>query len=126
MPEYHRTVDPSRLAPLVVLVAEDHADSRELYVSLLEMAGFATHGVASVAEARELLADVRVDVLLADYFLPDGTGREVLALCASAPPKAAILITGTSEDRIDARGFDVVLMKPVAAQDIFDAIRARV
>jgi CheY-like chemotaxis protein len=110
----------------VVLVADDHEDTRTLFVFALEQAGFIAHGAATVAEARELLDALRPDVLVADYSLPDGTGADLVELCAAARPKVCILITGHRAAEIEATGFHVVLQKPIVSGKLVETIRAHV
>ena len=112
--------------PLLVVVAEDNDDMRELLVLALGGAGFVAHGVASLADARVLLADVHPDVLVADYSLPDGTGAEVLSLCHRGEATVCILLTGHAPEHVDAAGFHVVLTKPVPPATLVQAIRERV
>lgn len=107
----------------MVVVAEDNADARELFVTTLEMAGFVAHGVAGVAEARALLATVRADVLVADYALPDGTGAELARLCRKVHATACILLSGYDAADVDATAFDGVLKKPVRGDALVEAIR---
>ena len=111
---------------LLVVVVEDSDDMRDLLVLALGRAGFVAHGVASLEDARVLLADIHPDVLVADYSLPDGTGAEVLGLCAQGKPKVCILLTGFDPQRVDAPGFDVVLTKPVFPTTLVNVIRERV
>jgi DNA-binding response OmpR family regulator len=111
---------------LVVVLAEDNDDARDLFVTTLELAGFVAHGVASLAEARALLATVHADVLIADYSLPDGTGAELMRTCDLAHPKVCILLTGFDAEDVDVTGFHVVLKKPVVGRALVEAIRAHV
>jgi DNA-binding response OmpR family regulator len=109
---------------LVVLVVEDHVDTRDLYVAVLEQAGFMTLAAGSVAEARGMLDRMHIDVLVADYWLPDGTGAELTKLCTDAKPKVCVLVTGHGTDDIDATGYHVKLRKPLNGDDLVAAIRA--
>jgi DNA-binding response OmpR family regulator len=111
---------------LVIVVAEDNDDARDLFITTLELAGFIAHGVATLAAARELLAVVGADVLIADYSLPDGTGAELVKACSVARPKVCILLTGFDAEHVDVTGFHVVLKKPVVGRALIDAIRSHV
>ncbi len=112
--------------PLQVVVVEDEADLRELFIFALEVAGLVAHGADSVASARELLATIRPDALVADYGLPDGTGTALLALCADARPRVCVLLTGHDARDIATDGFDVVLMKPILPEALVGAIRMHI
>ena len=111
---------------MTVVVVEDETDLRELFVFALEVATFVVHAAASVAEARTLLeGPLKPDVLVADFGLPDGTGADLLALCASARPSVCILLSGHDARDIPVAGFDVVLTKPVLPEKLVGEIRAR-
>ena len=110
-----------------MIVAVDNDDMRELLVESLDLAGITAHGVATLAEARARLAEVKADVLLADYELPDGTGTDLLAAACAAPqgrPKLCILLTGYDAVDVETTGFDLVMTKPVDFRKVVDAIRA--
>ena len=110
----------------VVLVVDDSVDTRDLYVEILDHAGFMTLAAGSVAEARGMLGQVRVAVIVADYSLPDGTGAELTKLCADVQPKVCILVTGHAAANVDVTGFQVTLRKPIKGDDLLAAIRAHV
>ena len=66
-------------APSRVLVVEDARDVRELFAAVLQDAGYHVACAESVQEAlRVLRASGRVDVIVADYNLADGTGAELI------------------------------------------------
>ena len=112
--------------PVRVVVVEDEEDLRELLVFALEVAKFEVRAAGSLAEARLLLAAERhVDVLIADFGLPDGTGADLLELCANARPRVCILLSGHDARDIPVAGFDVVLTKPVTPEKLVSEIRAR-
>lgn len=113
-------------APLTILVTEDDEDSRELYVEVLKHAGFVVRGVADVAAARAVLEKLKVDVLVADYSMPDGSAADLMTLCRAAAPKVCILLTGHDAHDVDATGFHVVLTKPVTGDALVKAIHAYV
>jgi DNA-binding response OmpR family regulator len=108
----------------VVLVAEDDDDCRDLYLFALERAGFVAHGVDTVTAARALLETVHPDVLVADFGLPDGTGADLMKLCEASNPEVCILLTGFDAEDVDATGFHVVLVKPIAVDDLVGVIRS--
>lgn len=116
--------------PIRVLFVEDHqllADalsallSREPDMDVVGVAG-------SVAEAKILARD-RVDVVLMDYHLPDGTGAEATrAIKARWPVARVVMLTAVKDDEtvlesIQA-GADGYLTKDRAADDVVQAVRA--
>jgi len=108
-----------------ILVVDDDEDTRELYVTAFEAAGFSARAAASIAEARALIDEARPDVLIADYSLPDGTGAALLDLCATARPRLCILVTGFHEQKVAASKFDLVLTKPVDFRKLVSLVRDR-
>jgi DNA-binding NarL/FixJ family response regulator len=113
-----------------VLLVDDHqllvdALSRALEgVPDIEVVGLAR----SVAEARQAIRE-RVDVVLMDYRLPDGTGAEATrAIKARWPSCRVVMLTALSDDEtvLDSiqAGADGYLTKDRAMEDVVEAVRA--
>jgi DNA-binding NarL/FixJ family response regulator len=85
--------------PVRVLLVEDHAPIREAIASEFEPhPDFQIVGqAASLAEARELLANA--DVVILDLGLPDGSGAELLPEMRVANPSARALVLSATYDR---------------------------
>jgi two-component system CheB/CheR fusion protein len=107
-----------------VLVVDDEADNRNLFMTVLEQYGAAVTGVASAGEALSMLTanPGEYDVLLSDISMPEEDGyaliRQVRALSAEAGgqiPAAALTSRARSEDQraAIAAGFQKHLAKPV-------------
>jgi PAS domain S-box-containing protein len=102
----------------VVLVVEDHDDSRELTVHVLESAGARVLSAANAEEALDRVSNVRPDAVVADLGLPGQDGYALLArlrtLYETIP---AIAVTGYAQandrDRAFAAGFQEYLVKPI-------------
>lgn len=107
----------------LVLVVDDDEDTRDLYVVAFETAGFTVRAAASVAEALGVLGEVKPDVLIADYSLPDGTGSALIESSVAARPRFCVLVTGFDERDVVASGFDLVLTKPIAFEMLIEAVR---
>jgi DNA-binding NarL/FixJ family response regulator len=122
-----RSSDPR---PIRVLLVDDH----QLLTGALS--GMLSHesdiqvvGVAgTVAEAKSLARE-RLDVVLMDYRLPDGTGAEATrAIKARWPAARVVMLTALNDDEtvlesIQA-GADGYLTKDRAVEDVVDAVRA--
>ena len=116
--------------PIRVLFVEDHqllADA--LSAMLAREPDMTVVGVAgSVAEAKTMARE-RVDVVLMDYRLPDGTGAEATrAIKARWPLARVVMLTAIKDDEtvlesIQA-GADGYLTKDRAADDVVQAVRA--
>lgn len=105
---------------LSFLVIEDHELSRVLVTDLLEEAGHQVYEAASIRSFRRLVKELpRIDLVLLDLKLPDGSGRELLVELGAGPLAAAPVVALTAhvlpEDtvRLLAVGFRAVLTKPI-------------
>ncbi len=116
--------------PIRVLLVDDHQLlTGALSQMLAREPDIVVTGVAAtVAEAREL-AHQRLDVVLMDYRLPDGTGAEATrAIKARWPMARVVMLTALSDDEtilesIQA-GADGYLTKERAADEVVAAVRA--
>jgi DNA-binding NarL/FixJ family response regulator len=84
---------------------------------------------ASVAEARAAADRERMDVVLMDYALPDGTGADATReIKRSWPTAKVVLLTGLSDDEtmLDAvnAGADGYITKDRAGTEVVKAVRA--
>lgn len=116
--------------PIRVLFVEDHqllADALAAMLSRepdMEVVGVA----GTVADAKSMARD-RLDVVLMDYRLPDGTGAEATrAIKARWPAARVVMVTALTDDEtvlesIQA-GADGYLTKDRAADDVVAAVRA--
>jgi CheY-like chemotaxis protein len=119
------------LAGLKILVADDQDDSRDLIEFLLTQQGAIVTGVASAAEAFDVIRRHRPDVLLSDIEMPDETGYSLIRRVRALPPEqggtvpaAAMTAHGSREDRERAlaAGFQRHLPKPFQPADLFALI----
>ena len=114
---------------LDILVCDDEPSLRGALSALLSReADIDVAGVAaSVAEAKAMTRE-RVDVVLMDYRLPDGTGAEATrAIKARWPAARVVMLTAVNDDEtilesIQA-GADGYLTKDRAVEDVVSAVR---
>jgi len=122
-----------RIDGISVLLVEDDADSRQVFTTVLELAGARVQAVGSVREALQALEDRRPDVLISDIGMP---GEDGYALIRQVRGRAhggdvpAIAVTGyvSSEDRarLQAAGFQLHLPKPVEPCEVVAAVASAV
>jgi PAS domain S-box-containing protein len=98
-----------------VLVVDDHEDVREVIVAYLETLGYDVVQASSGRAALDFLrghADA-VDLLIADYAMPEMSGLELVrAVRAESPSLPVVVVTGYAETGdFDDRRFDAVLLK---------------
>jgi len=81
---------------LRLLVVEDREPLRRMLVRALSGEGYLVEAASDLAAARACFAaGQRLDLVLCDLMLPDGSGLEVLALArARTPPPPVVVLTG--------------------------------
>ncbi|HEY3495013.1 MAG TPA: ATP-binding protein, partial [Polyangiaceae bacterium] len=112
-----------------VLLVEDHPDTVEVLTALLVDKGFRVQSAGSL-EAARLIDLEKVDVIVSDIGLPDGTGLELMKELRGSgrARRPAIALTGFGMES-DVRasqeaGFDLHLTKPVSIERLVDAIHS--
>ncbi len=119
----------SEVSPLSILLVEDHVDTAEAMADLLREMGHRVTVAGSVAgglDAAEGLAG-RIDLVLSDLGLPDGTGLDLMAKLHGRYGVKGIALSGYGMEE-DVRksleaGFDRHLTKPVNLQALQTAIQ---
>jgi two-component system, OmpR family, phosphate regulon response regulator PhoB len=119
-----RATDDVRATPRrpVVLVVDDHADTREMYVEFLGVSGMTAIGARTCAEALQH-ARAGVHALVLDRQLPDGDGADVCRALKSDPATrsiAVIVLSGRASDGSIAA--DAYLVKPVVPEALVEAL----
>jgi two-component system KDP operon response regulator KdpE len=120
--------------PHRILLVEDEELNRMLVKAVLARAAVAAVrdaelvDAATLAAARERLADTDFDLILLDINLPDGNGlnlaRELAAAGVPRPPVVAVTASVLPQDQKAAleAGCDDFLDKPYAAADLVATI----
>jgi len=101
-----------------VLLVEDHAESAEALLVLLELWGYEAQAAGDGEEALDLLETFRPEIVIADIGLPGIDGHEFARRVRRLPghrDTLLIALTGYAEDAGDfaESGFDHHLLKPV-------------
>jgi two-component system CheB/CheR fusion protein len=112
-----------------VLVVEDHADSAESLVTLLELAGYVAASALDGAAGVDAAGAFRPDVVLVDLGLPVLDGYEVARRLRASPDGGRLVLValtghGDAEDRerSSQAGFDHHLVKPVQPERLLDLL----
>ncbi len=110
-----------------ILILEDHPDLREQTRLTLNDAGYATRATATGAEAVDAAQAESFDLMIADIFVPDGSGIEFFQqIRARQPEIAGIVFTGHSTWELAANalnaGFNGFLVKPAMPEQLLAAI----
>ncbi len=109
--------------PLTLLVVDDSPEGRLLLRSLLEPLGFAIAEAANLAETQARLAAGAIDLVLLDWFLPDGEGIDLVRQLRARPGSPALVMLtanalAESRDEALAAGVDAFLSKPFAPAEL--------
>ena len=109
-----------------IVVLEDDLGVAAALVSVLEDAGYRVIVAATVAEARSMLGRRKIDLLVADIVLEDGTAFEILET-AKRRAVPYLLITGSIElvARFK-RSDELYLTKPVKIETLLREVRRRI
>src|SRR5450830_90395 len=114
-----------------VLLVDDEADARELTERILRDNHAEVHSAGSVAQALQLLEQVRPHVLVSDIGMPDADGFDLLAHIrthASPTPPAcpALALTAFAQpqdrQRALANGFQAWVAKPLDPAELLAAV----
>ena len=110
-----------------VLIVEDHGDTAAAMSMALRSMGHRTRIATSIAEALELLLNQKIDLIISDVGLPDGSGLSFINGVRAFCDAPAIAVTGfaSSEDAecLMAAGFNKHLPKPFDLPELEAAIR---
>ncbi len=116
--------------PIRIVLVEDHTVFRQAMTMALNAEPDLTvvGGAGTVAEAREVLEQVAVDVAVVDIDLPDGSGIDLIREVIRPRSLAQVLVLTASATRVDlARAVEVgasgVLHKTTPLPKIVDAVR---
>lgn len=115
-----------------VLIIEDQPDMRENLMTILSMEGFVALEAPDGSRGLEVALEEKPDIILCDVMMPGIDGHEVLARMRRSPsisgtPFIFLTARGEKQDLREGMnlGADDYLTKPVAADDLLAAIRAR-
>lgn len=79
-----------------------------------------------MAEAHEVATGQNLDLIISDFYLPDGTGVDFMRWLSERCPVRGIAISGDSDPAIREMclrcGFAIFLPKPILAATLYQAI----
>ncbi|MCE5240168.1 response regulator [bacterium] len=110
-----------------VLLAEDDESIRNTLQSLLELKGYSVRLAQNTEETLALLGEQRFDLIISDYLMPGGGGREILRfLQENGRSPAIIMITGLADEQLfselTTQGVDRCLSKPFRLATLLETI----
>lgn len=111
-----------------ILIVDDARDIREALGQYLRKQGFRTRRAAHAAEAREILAEAAIHLVVLDIMMP---GEDGLSLCRwivahDGPPVLLLTAMADETDRIVGLelGADDYLVKPFNPRELLARVRA--
>jgi CheY-like chemotaxis protein len=114
----------------VVLVVDDHDDTRQMSLIVLRSQGFDPMAAESGDAAFARACEVQPDVIVTDLAMPDGNGWELLERLSSDERTSAIpvvMLTACATDSVRQRareeGVDAFFFKPCAPNVLADELR---
>jgi two-component system C4-dicarboxylate transport response regulator DctD len=110
----------------LVLVVDDDASIRLLCRINLELEGWTVREAATLADAREELADGGVEVVLLDVHVGTDSGVEFLEeLRRDRPATPVALLTGSvgAPAVVDETGADALISKPFTLDQLVETVR---
>ena len=116
-------MDPIDRENDLILIVDDHDDTRALFVELLTFDGFTVISAATGEAALELAREHRPCIVLLDLGLPDIAGLELVLRLRAEPNTANVPIyalSGFTNLRAAAlaAGIDGFLVKPVLGSEL--------
>lgn len=111
-----------------ILLVEDDLTYSRIVKNFLEKNGFQVDTCTKVKEAQNLLSTEKIDLTIADFRLPDGTGMELLQWAKEKfPHMQIILITHYSDIRIAIKAMKLgafeYITKPINPDELLATVR---
>lgn len=114
----------------VVLVVDDHEDTRQMSVLVLRNQGFTPLAAESGEAAFVRACDTKPDVIVTDLAMPDGNGWELLqrlSTDARTSEIPVVMLTACATESVRQRARDegvaAFFFKPCAPDVLADALR---
>lgn len=105
-----------------ILLVEDEPTTRELVTYALREAGYVLDAVGSAGAAATCLETVSYDLVIVDWFLPDGNGAEVADAAAERGSKTLVISDFVFQIPGRAVGGHELLSKRLASTEIVPAV----
>ncbi|MBS1249326.1 MAG: Polar-differentiation response regulator DivK [Chloroflexi bacterium] len=114
---------------ITIAIVEDEPDTAEMFAEMMRIEGYDVLKSYSGGLAKELIADNMPDVVVLDIMMPDLSGLDVLKWMHGQETLKNIPVVVVSARSLPAdkeaglkAGATVYLTKPVAYQDLIDAV----
>ncbi len=97
-----KTIMTERTENLNILLVEDEEAQAELIKKILEMelVNCTVHEASTISEAKMILEAISPDIIISDWFLPDGEGIQMMPNYLHNADSPVILMTGQGNEEI--------------------------
>jgi diguanylate cyclase (GGDEF)-like protein/PAS domain S-box-containing protein len=115
--------------PVRILLIDDSVSVRKTYQQLLSAQGFAVDLGESIAEGLSKAKTGRYDLVIVDYYLPDGTGDELVTKLRADPNTknaSVALITATYKDEVIQQCLDAGAIECMFKNEVISLTLARI
>ncbi len=111
----------------VVLVAEDHPDSRDALCTLLDALGYRVETAVNGREAVQAALSLGPDLILMDVMMPEMDGFEATRVLRAAPgfrqvPIIALTAMEGAREKVLAAGCDDYVPKPIDVRTFLERV----
>ena len=112
-----------------VLVVDDDPGVRMVTSWILDHAGYEVSAAGGVQEGLDAMMRRIPDVVVTDFCMPDGTGRDILEGARELPTCPAVIVVSGSVQgplltELLSAGASQVLAKPFSPRDLLGAVQA--
>jgi len=123
------SAEPNVIADLQVLLVEDDDILRLSLEDRMRLEGLSARSAASVADARQVIEDGDVDLVVTDIRFPDGNGREILEFVGTRLPGVPVVLMTAYGSVAEAvaltqAGATNYLTKPFETTDFIGCVKA--
>jgi diguanylate cyclase (GGDEF)-like protein/PAS domain S-box-containing protein len=118
-----------RSRPLRLLFVDDSQTVRVTYRQMLSEQGFEVDLASNVAEGYAKALTGAYDLMIFDYYMPDGSGDELVSRLKGHPLTAQVpmaIITGTYQDQIIKRCLDAGAVECMFKNEVTELSMARI
>lgn len=107
-----------------VLIVEDNPETAFVYSRYLENAGFQSHSVASISQARQILEEITPSIIILDVLLRGENTWDFLRELKSQPASIPVLVMSVTDDerKVYGLGADAYLSKPFIPDQMIEQV----
>jgi len=113
-----------------IVIVEDEPDTAEMFSEMIRLSGYSVFKSYGGNPSIELIVNEQPDAIIMDVMMPDLSGYDVLRIIRNDPRVAHIPVIVVSAKSLPAdiragldAGASIYLTKPVAFQDLNNAVR---